>query len=200
MALFLLMILVRQIRAGGDNFRGTATVLRSYSTLGYLYEDSLFWNASLANYVYLTGGIPALGYVMERNQDAPLEWGMNTFGCFYRQMGVAVPRYKNFSEIPFQFNVYTAIADWYRDFGWPGIILIPLVLGLISGWLFEKARKKIISFPQLAILGFIMLMLEFSIFISISFQGFFWIALAWTIGLGYGNDFKRLLRSVYCHR
>jgi oligosaccharide repeat unit polymerase len=178
-ALFGLMLGIRQIRGGGDNFRSTASSFRDYSNLSYSNDGSFFWNALLSNYVYVTGSLPALTRALEQGTGLPQNWGTNTFGCIFRALGVSVPRYLEFTYIPFPFNVYTALADWYWDFGWAGVLVIPFVAGLISSFLFEKALTKRITMRSLATLAYLLLWLEFSTFISLSYQGFFWISLAW---------------------
>lgn len=174
-----LMLGIRQVRGGGDNFRATAVNIRPYSNISYADEFSFWENAFLSNYVYVTGPIPALGRIVEDATGFPQNWGTNTFGSIFRRFGFSVPRYLVGVNIPFSFNIYTAIADWYLDFGWLGIITIPFAVGFLSGFLFEKALSGRISIGSLATLGFLFLWLEFSTFFSLSVQGFFWISLIW---------------------
>lgn len=186
--LFGLMLGVRQIRAGGDNFQATADNIRDYSLICRSDESDFLCNAFLSNYVYLTGSVPALGQILERGTGIPENWGVNTFGSVFRRLGMTVPRYLEPVNIPFPFNVYTAVADWYLDFGWMGILIVPFIIGFASSFLFEKTLNRSISTSALAVLSFLFLWLEFSVFFSLSSQGFFWIALIWLYGWGIWLD------------
>lgn len=190
-ALLALMIMVRQVRGGGDNFRGTASRLRDYSNLAYADESSLFWNSLLSNYVYVTGGVPAFGYKAARSSGLPLTWGGNTLGSLAGLVGFSGARYLDASPIPFRFNIYTAVWDWMSDFGWLGVVIVPFLASLLAGSLFEKAISGTIRESQKGTLALMMFWLEYSVFKSISVQGFFWITLAWLVFGGYWLEHSR---------
>jgi len=199
-ALFFLgvMVGVRQVRGGSDNFSGSTRELIPYSpVLRASPEDSLWLNAAVANYFYVTGSIPALDYrLAEKSMGDDHTLGRATFAFVFRLLGVDLPRYEEFSPIPMPINVYTSLGDWYKDFGWPGIVGIAYLLGIWASYLYQRALSRRGSTTGAAILAFLLLWIEFSVFFTATFHGSFWVALFWSIIVGVLIDFRLVWRRT----
>jgi len=183
---------LRQIRGKGDNFWSTIAPLRAYINLPYVGRDSFFWNALMSNYVYFTGSIPSLGYVMDHPDHA--NWVLRLLAPFARIIGKDIVRYSEFLSIPFEYNARSAIGELYLAFGFWGTLLVFLCVGAISAFLYEKLKAGTIHFNQLVLLSWLLIWLIWSIFFSLTRQGFFWISAFWLMGC---NFVAQLLKSQF---
>ena len=98
-------------------------------------------------YIYLTGSYPVLeAFLDEKEQEEPL-WGKHTFEPFVKVLEALVPDFQRaelvgkFYHVPLELNVGTFLQPFYYDFGWPGIALIPFIIGFIVSWFYVKMRK-----------------------------------------------------------
>lgn len=190
--ILLVTILLRQIRGGNDNFWPSVAKIAPYTNLN-IGKDKLFLNSLLSNYIYVTGSVPTLGYLVDNN--SYLNWRIRLFAPIFRLFGISNSRYSDFVAIPFSFNVYTAIAEWYLGFGWWGTLCVFFVIGFLSSVQYEKVLKGSCGFKGLAILGLLLLWLEWSWVFSFTRQGLFWIALVWLFLGGYWIETKFVYRG-----
>jgi oligosaccharide repeat unit polymerase len=180
---FAAIVGIRYVRAG-DQFTYTISRAQSSVKVSYDQRNGLFWNAFLATYVPLTGGVLAFDETLASG-DSDLGWGEKTFNALARIVDPSIRRYGTYRESAnIGVNVYTALGDWFYDFGWPGLFLVPFAVGAIAGRLYQKAIHSSIGIGQLGLLAFLMLWLEWSVFFSMTYQGFFFIAIIW-VWLGW---------------
>lgn len=185
-------IYIRLIRAQ-DNFESTQTRIGYAVNPVFLQNDSTLLRGIIHTYLNFTGPIPVLGERIDY-PDPQLGYGVKTFNALFRMVIPTVGRYgpiRESSVLP-GFNVFTAIGDWFYDFGWIGILFIPFVMGVLSSWLFYKAIRRSIGFWQMGLLAFSLLWLEWAIFFSMTYQGFFFIGLAWLLVVSHGVKYLRI--------
>lgn len=64
-------------------------------------------------------------------------------------------------NVPFPTNVYTIIYNFYRDFGWFGIIIMGTILGIFWGIIYNFVRHNIKSFTLCYAILYYMLIFQF---------------------------------------
>lgn len=98
---------------------------------------------------YLFSSIPALSVYVSSN---PIEvvggdWGNNTFRFVYAVAATAGMADKppslvqEFMPVPHLTNLYTVYLPYVKDFGWAGVVVIPLALGAAYGRLFSWSTE-----------------------------------------------------------
>ena len=98
---------------------------------------------------YLFSSIPALSFYIDHYpiQFIGGDWGINTFRFFLSlgsKMGLVegpVSLVQEFVPVPHWTNLYTTYLQYAQDFGWVGISLIPMFIGLLYGSLFNWTMK-----------------------------------------------------------
>lgn len=111
---------------------------------------------------YQFGAIPALTYYLSDNPVKFFgnDFGYNTFRFFFgllASIGLSDPPpnlVQEFVSIPHLTNIYTSYHFYLKDFGWVGLVVFPLFLGLFHGHLFQWAmtdRKNQFALYVLAI-------------------------------------------------
>ncbi|CAD5370697.1 conserved membrane hypothetical protein [Rubrivivax sp. A210] len=96
---------------------------------------------------YLFSSIPALSVFIADNPVSPFgeEHGSNTFRIFHAvaaALGMSPPPpslVQEFIPVPHLTNLYTIYLHYILDFGWAGVVLLPMFLGAVHGWLFRAA-------------------------------------------------------------
>lgn len=78
------------------------------------------------------------------------------------------------SYVPFWFNTYTYLRDWYDDFGLLGMVIGPYFLGLVSEWLFLNSERRFLYSIVLASVAMTQILFSFTASIT-SFNNA-WIA------------------------
>jgi oligosaccharide repeat unit polymerase len=115
--------------------------------MGKADEDA---GAALANLNdYLFSSIPALSVFIAENPIAPIgvDYGGNTF-----RIGIAVASaiglsppppslVQDFIAVPHLTNLYTLYLQYILDFGWAGVIVLPMLLGATHGWLYRAFMR-----------------------------------------------------------
>lgn len=90
-------------------------------------------NAATSLVTYSSGGLPALSALIAEPQH--FAYGAATFGPLAKAIpGVYVPKQVGaFVNVPFPHNAFTWLETYYRDFGIPGVIVMPFAVGLATG-------------------------------------------------------------------
>lgn len=177
--ILILIIYLRQVRGSGDNFWSTVAPIKSYVNIP-VGPHNLFGNVLVSTYVYFTGSVPTLGYVMDHPDNT--NWFLRLVAPFARILGQDVVRYSEFLAIPFNFNARSAIGELYLAFGFWGTLFIFVFVGAISAFFYEKLKSGIIHFNQLILLSWLWGWLVWSVFFSLTRQGFFWVSAFWLVG------------------
>lgn len=87
-------------------------------------------------------------------------------------------------------NVYTVYFSYYKDFGWPGVMLIMMALGAIATWLFLSALR---GNPQAAVLYALM----FASLLLLNSSDLFLSALSFWIQAFFYTSFFYLLPFLW---
>ena len=102
-------------------------------------------------------------------------WGMNTFAPFYRLLAklgfpTAVAGYEENYYTPVPMNTSTYLKDVHSDFGLPGIVIFPYLLGLISAYLGLRVayRPRLVD---IVLLAHLVLVIAASFAINLMFTG-----------------------------
>lgn len=138
-ALFALLMLPRLIRGSFDNFEASIRNYRDY----FSTDIPPVFNALTITYIYYFSSPYALDNYLQ-TPDPKHTYGERTFTPFVniaarltgdtRQTTIDEPAY-----IPFRYNIYTVIKDFYQDFGMVGFTLVPFLIGIVFGRLFVSA-------------------------------------------------------------
>lgn len=94
---------------------------------------------------YLFSSIPALSVYLDHHpiQFVGGDWGINTFRFFLSiasKTGLVPPPVslvQDFVPVPHLTNLYTTYLQYSQDFGWIGIVVLPVVIGFLYGSLFK---------------------------------------------------------------
>ena len=90
-------------------------------------------------YLYVASNFNNLQTTLQRNEELTL--GLRTFlpvlGVLQLDQGLDLPTYRFGSG---SLVASTYLVDWYQDFGMLGVLAIPFCLGLLSTWVYLKAR------------------------------------------------------------
>lgn len=99
----------------------------------------------LSPLIYFTAGIPALSTAIATGVN-PLGHGNSIFSLI-RVASVIDPKVAppetlgKFVNIPFPFNVWTGLGQIWLDFGWGGLVILPLLLGWLATVAHRRAMK-----------------------------------------------------------
>jgi len=140
----------------------------------------------LPPYVYLTGNFPALQAYVE-NSRASTD-GEMTFRPLFEVLSLfdshlAPPDVVGeFYEIPFPFNTYTWLQQFYSDFGVAGAFLGPMIVGLLAGLVYFSFLRNG-SLYGLYVNGLFSFCLAISVMVNHLTQGPAWyfLGLGWLI-------------------
>lgn len=135
----------------------------------------------LMPYVYLTGNFPAL---QEYISTTPQRMGgAMTFYPAFRAAQLILPTLKlpevigDFYAVPFDFNTFTWLYNFYADFGVAGAVIAPGLFGLFSGLAYFRMRKSM-SFYSLYATGLLSFGFTLSFMTNHFAQGPMWFFLA----------------------
>lgn len=126
-ALIVLMGLVTNLRFGDSE----ATV-----TNGDVLKDLIL--------TYTVASIPALEIAQA---DAPKIFGYHTFRIAYiwiNKLGFDIPIdpvLSKYTTTPLPTNTYSYIKPYYYDFGYTGVFVLPLILGIVHNFFYYRASK-----------------------------------------------------------
>ncbi len=168
--LFALLMLPRLLRGSFDNFEGSLWSI--YPFLKIQLPVSL--NPFLATYIYYFSSPYALdAYLESAGFASQYSWGLRTFTPIVRILNrfIGVDYISTIDPmvyIPFNFNIYTIIRDYYQDFGLLGIVLLPLLSGISMGIIF-RWKGTIYDAIKIYLIGWLFYT---PIFNAFSFGGF----------------------------
>lgn len=123
-------------------------------------------------YVYATCSYPAISELL---QDEPSRtWGRRTFFPVFRllqklrlysaELPDAIPPFRRISkEAALATNAYSFLRDPFLDFGTAGVVLFPLLIGLIAGVLYGRVRVRRSQSVALIWLGLLCMGLSLSV-------------------------------------
>lgn len=152
--LLLLFSLPRLIRGSFDNFSATMNVYAPYLHI----EIPPIFNSLVSIYIYYFSAPYALSDYLDRCDE--FTYGTRNFAplynIIYRFLSVDkhVVLIDGFSEIPFEYNIYTVIRDFYGDFGIIGVVVLSLMLGIYLGRLFSM-KGAMINAIKIYMIGWI---------------------------------------------
>ena len=98
---------------------------------------------------YLGAPLANLDQFLQKTHSSPKWWGYNTFGFQYNYLGAKLgrPEWKYVLDLPeirygtvTKSNVYTTFYAFIYDFGYLGMVLVP-IMGFLMGWLYKKANQ-----------------------------------------------------------
>lgn len=133
------LMLPRWIR-GGKTLEGVAGTYDSFLR----FDLPSFCDPFISLYAYYFSGIFAFNELLEQN--ITLSWGERNFSSlinlyhrffgsaeeFHRITIIAQPAY-----VPYKHNIYTLLGETYMDFGFLGLLILPLFFGSCIGFLFK---------------------------------------------------------------
>ncbi len=139
--------LIRSTRSAKEGFRGSTGSLKKLSSSGIITPSI---------YLYFSSSIGVLNqYFIQNKEDVPI--GSNMFLTLYRifeRFGVDVHAeiYQQWYKIPTPVNTGTYLRELHGDFGIPGILFGPYLLGVFSSffWLRFKENGRFIDLSFIA--------------------------------------------------
>jgi oligosaccharide repeat unit polymerase len=135
----------------------------------------------LMPYIYATGSFPAFQAYVESSPEST--GGAMTFYPAYRvlqRLDASLPAPPIIGDpvaIPFEFNTFTWLHQFYADFGFAGVLLGPWLAGLLAGLVYFRMVQSP-SFYTLYVNGLISVALTLSIMVNHLTQGPVWYFLA----------------------
>ena len=160
------------------NVRGTVEKFKaSTPTLNEL-ERSYFISPSL--YLYFSSNIGVLSKYLEKSEGTKL-FGENTFLPLYHLISkINIVEHSGFYPkgyyVPMWSNSATYLRDIHEDFGYPGIFIIPFILGLLTTYLWYRFFDTG-SLISLILLVYITLVVAFSTFYMVTRAAVFLLSL-----------------------
>jgi oligosaccharide repeat unit polymerase len=148
---------VRSTRGSTEQFVGGTTQL-------YKLGGSAFLTPSI--YMYASSQPAVLNqYLKGPGEDSP--WGANTFAPIHRVLAklgfdIRTEVYQRFYVTPVYTNTGTYLRELHADFGIPGILLGPFVLGLVTSLVWFRARRGY-RYTTLVLLGYLFTLVAMSI-------------------------------------
>jgi len=111
-------------------------------------------------YIYLTGSFPVLQAVLADEQERTL--GKYTFEPAVKLIEVVYPDLSRaeivskFYRVPVELNVGTYVQPFYLDWGWPGLIAVPFLIGLLTSALYLQMRqsKSLLNVYAMSLMSF----------------------------------------------
>jgi len=137
--LVIIISLPRLIRGNFDNF--TATV--SDITPHYKIDIPPYYNFAVSYYIYYFSPIYAFSETLINNDLKPT-YGSKTFTPVYNFINRFIIKndrislIDEYAYIPFRYNIYSIVKDLYTDFGYLGIFLFALIMGIFIGFSFKN--------------------------------------------------------------
>lgn len=136
-ALLFTFSLPRLIRGSFDNFSSTVDTYARYMNM----DLNPILNPFISIYIYYFSSPYALDYFISAN--TYFSYGERTFApivnAIYRLFDIDdhIGLIDEFAAVPFQYNIYTVIRDFYGDFGPFGVFIISLAVGIYIGRIFS---------------------------------------------------------------
>lgn len=161
-------------------------------------------------YVYATGAFPALARTLAQEPDYsmgertlfPVLRFLQRVGLIHGALPPAIDEFTLISEegspVELRVNSYTFLRPFFEDFGVPGALLLPLLLGLLTGVVYEHLRRNRSSPVALALIGQIGMALSLSTFTNkFSDTGTWYVAvlLLLPFSVGLAAPGRRLARA-----
>lgn len=143
--------------------------------------------ASFSHYIaiYLSAPIYNLDHFLRGSHSLPSIFGKMTFVRLITDLGskLHISEWIYPLDLPYlrangysTGNVYTTFYAYIYDFGYPGIIVLPFIMGVISQMIFETAKRALQKrdgkiHVSVMVYGFIYYMLAFSFFSNKFYEG-----------------------------
>lgn len=135
--LYFMLMLPRMIRGGFDNFSSS---IDNYNK-AFLFSMPFFLYGPLTVYIYYFSSLYAfdaivasdLNYAFGIRNFAPI---VNVLNGLFHFMDGRVVLIADTVQIPFDYNIYHILGELYLDFGYMGIVVIPLFWGSAIGYSF----------------------------------------------------------------
>lgn len=147
--------------------------------------------------IYTITSLPGL-HLLQAAQ--PKVFGYYTFRILYvwlNKLGFdfpVAPVLSEFTMTPLPTNVYSYIKPYYHDFGYPGVFILPLILGVVHNFFYFKANKGNLNYLILS--AFLIYPLGMQIFEENYFRQFTnWVYVFLLIQLLTKVNFSRRLKS-----
>lgn len=111
-------------------------------------ESTEKFGAFLRPYVYFAGPWPAMDTLVTGEMEERLHFGAVTLEPVWKILGEGLGLVESVPfALPFTFigvvpfNVYSFFGEVYWDWGWPGVMAVSFLLGLLSARLYLRARR-----------------------------------------------------------
>jgi len=136
--LFFGLNLPRLMRGGFDNFSSTVTNYYSH----FKVNIPPIFNAITSVYIYYFSSLYSFSYMIE-NDKLVNTYGLKTFAPIKNFISRFLTQESRIiliepkAYIPFSHNIYSIIKDLLSDFGYFGIIIFPIFLGIFIGHAFK---------------------------------------------------------------
>ena len=157
-----------------------------FQSLGYLLGRTV--HADFLQYlaVYISGGIRNLNEYLKTDHDAPNVLAKMTLPYVNNFIGkkFGISRMIYTLDLPYlsangrnSGNIYTTFYAYIYDFGYMGVIIWPLIMGIISQLIYKVARRSIFNDEKrvkisVIVYGYLFYMLAFSFFSNKFYEGF----------------------------
>jgi oligosaccharide repeat unit polymerase len=181
--------------------------------VGKTYENSAFTTTKnvsdafaflVVPYYYFTASIPAFQNLIAE----PSEWTLGTY-TFLPIVKVAGPilgleppsEVSDFTRTPYLANTYTYLLPYYHDFGLPGVLLCPAVLGFAVGFLFSRMKFSGMSLGLLFTNSLLATVIVFSVAVNrlISPPTWCFLAMAPLVGRCCARTRSRQIAAFWPH-
>jgi hypothetical protein len=116
----------------------------SQARLSLLLPGGVLHHVSVL-YMAVASPLPAFDRVVDSRPE--LTAGRHTFHPVWRTLGrlglVSATGGTIYPEVetPYPANAYTYLYEFFLDFGWPGVLVLPLALGLLCGYAYQRVAK-----------------------------------------------------------
>lgn len=139
-------------------------VISSFQRVGVLLGRNIVTTGMDLIAGYCGADVKNLDLFLQESVQKSDIWGSQTFINIYRWIGpkIGMDGYYYQLYLPFRSvnghslgNVGSAFYSYYYDFGMSGVIILSLIMGLISQYIYEKCKKaKYEKFPNIYILTY----------------------------------------------
>lgn len=178
---------VRSTRGANENVPYASSALTALRGASFLTPTVV---------LYLTVHNGVFNQYLKRDEEhTPV--GSNTFAPAYRvlsKMGfdTGIPIYQRFYKTPTTANTGTFLRELHADFGVPGVLVFPYILGLTGAWFWFRMVKSM-SYTDIVIVAYLHVIIAMSIFYVATRSGD--ILLSFAVSLFCARWLDRRLRT-----
>jgi oligosaccharide repeat unit polymerase len=177
--------LIRSSRGVIEHINGASTALERLSNNSFITPSI---------YLYLSGQPGVLNqYLKVGEEKGP--WGGNTFAPIYRIIAkfgfdTYVKEYQLNYFTPVRINTGTYLREIHADFGIPGILIVPYLMGFLTTYVWYRAEDRN-SYLARAILAHLMVIVVMSFFIQATRLGYWLVSFVGAACTGWILDRMR---------